>query len=130
MYVEEPRGIATRIEMEAIKEQRQRMRELAQAIVSGDAHPIFAIREICSIAHRTGQQDLDFIRGLRAIESETDFYPRAEKRHLYSRELLSKWDAEVESHIFKVKACLLADCSAIIRDINQSDCWTSTAPGP
>jgi len=75
--------------------ERQRVREVAQAVLEGRTTVLEAIRELCPLAHTdaiANEEDRTLIIG---IESETDNLPIGEVRKLWASDALKAKDAEI-----------------------------------
>ena len=93
--------------------ERQRAREIANAVLNGQISILEAVRELVSLAHTDAirlEADRRLIIG---IESETDHLPVGEVRKLWAPEALREKDVEIAAAEARWKAKLLDACGRI-----------------
>ena len=76
--------------------ERQRAKELAEAVLNGRTTILVAVRELVSLAHTDAIANEDDRTLIIAIESETDSLPIGEVRKLWAPDALQAKQSEIE----------------------------------
>lgn len=85
----------TFIDRRAPESERQRARDVAQAVLDGRSTVLEAVRALVSLAHTDAVAEVEDRRFIIGIESETDHLPIGEVRKLWAPYALKEKDVRV-----------------------------------
>jgi hypothetical protein len=85
----------TFIERRASDSERQRARDVAQAVLDGRSTALAAVRALVSLAHTDAIADVEDRRLILGIDSETGHLPIGEVRKLWAPHALEIKDVEI-----------------------------------
>jgi hypothetical protein len=85
----------TFIDRPASDSERQRARDVAQAVLEGQTTVLEAVRLLFSLAHTDAIADVEDRKLIIGIESETDHLPVGEVRKLWAPDALKEKDLEI-----------------------------------
>jgi hypothetical protein len=93
--------------------ERQRAKEIAEAVLDGRTTILEAVRELVSLAHTDAIADEDDRRLIIGIDSETDHLPIGRVREYWAADALEAKDAEIASAEERWKARFRCACKRI-----------------
>jgi hypothetical protein len=103
----------TFIDRQASEPERQRARDVAQALLDGRTTILEAVRALVSLAHTDAIADVEDRRFIIGIESETDHLPVGEVRKLWAPSALKEKDVEIGRAEERYRADFLEACQRI-----------------
>ena len=104
----------------ASDEERQRAREVAQAVLDGRTTVLEAARELFPLAHTDAITNEDDRRLMIAIQSETDHLPIGGARKLWAPDALQRKEPEIAGAGALWKAEFLEACKRIADTVENS----------
>ena len=104
----------TFIDRIASDSERQRARDVAQAMLDGRTTVLEAVRELVSLAHTDAIADVEDRRLIIGVDSETDCLPVGKLRKLWAPEALTIKDAEIARCEEMYKPQFIETCKRIV----------------
>jgi len=108
------------VDRRASDEERQRAREVAQAVLDGRTAVLEAARELFPLAHTDAITNEDDRRLMIAIQSETDHLPIGGVRKLWAPDALQRKEPEIAGAEALWKAEFLEACKRIADTVENS----------
>lgn len=105
----------TFIDRQASSLERQRARDLAQAVLDGRTTVLEAVRALVSLAHTDAITDVEDRRLIIGMESETDHLPVGDVRKLWASSALKEKDVEIARAEQLYRADFLEMCRRIVQ---------------
>jgi hypothetical protein len=104
----------SRMDRRASEWERQRVREIAAAVLDSRTTVLEAIRELCPLAHTDAIANEEDRTLVIAIDSETDDLPIGKVRELWAPDALEEKDVEIARAEGLYKAQFLEACKRIV----------------
>jgi len=98
----------------ALDAERQRARDVAQALLDGQTTVLEAVRALSFLAHTDAIVDVEDRRLIIAIDSQTDHLPAGDVRKLWAADSLAIKDTEIKRWEDVYKAQLVETCKRIV----------------
>jgi hypothetical protein len=108
-----PRMDRTFIDRTASDSERQRAKDIAQAVLDGRTTVVEAVRELVCLAHTDAIAEVEDRRLIIGIDSETDDLPVGEVRKLWAPDALEIKDVEIARCEELYKSSFLEACRRI-----------------
>ena len=100
-----------------MKELRVRAIRIAQSMLAGDLDVIKGCRLLSALSFDLDMEmDGDFLF-FRGVASDTDAWPKADARELYSNAMLTKADVEMQAYLDDMGPTIMLVCREIIEKL-------------
>lgn len=98
---------------------KEKIVTLLNLIIAKQTHPIEGIRSILQLRHEIGLSNEELFLPFIGIASETDEFPLGQARNFCSKELLAKYDLELNDYLILCSSKIEETCHLLKQKIES-----------